>query len=199
MKSLLHTPIRGLAAALLLVIPSVAAAQSPTRYSTRSFAMPSAGDELRVTYDSNRNGALVHNFRGIVRGTLKMISDGYLIIETRNGTTVVAVSSVRRIQRRIGTKPASAPAMALGSAAGFAAGYLIGSLAYQESTSGTSSASNNGLAVGVLLGAPAGALVAWVASRSRPLYEDMALGSAVPAVSVSPSGRVGFSISVATP
>jgi hypothetical protein len=198
MNPLLRTLLQSLAAALLMT-PSLAAAQSPTRYASRAFTVPSVGDEVRVAYDSNRNGSLMRNYRGIVRGTLKMISDGYLIIESRSGTVVVAMSSVRGIQRRIGTKPASAPAMAVGSAAGFLAGYLLGSLTYSADVSSTSSASNNGLAVGVLIGAPAGALVAWLASRSRPLYEDMSLGSAVPTVAVSPSGRVGFSISLATP
>lgn len=199
MKSLIRTLVQGLAAALLLVTPCVVSAQTSSRYSSQTFTIPDVGDELRVTYDSNRNGALIHNYRGVVRGRLKMISDGYLVIDSRNGTVVVAMSSVRGIERRVGTKPASAPAMALGSATGFVAGYLIGSLTYKESTSSTSSASNNGLAVGVLLGAPAGALVAWLASRSRPLYEDMSLGSATPTVAVGPSGQVRFSVSLATP
>jgi len=161
--------------------------------------MPAPGEELKVAYDTNRNGSAISNYRGVVRGRLKMISDGYLVIESRNGTVVVAMSSVHGIQRRVGTKPASAPAMVVGSAAGFAAGFVIGSLAYQEDVSSTSSASNHGLAVGVLLGAPAGAIIAWLTSRSRPIYEDLSLGSATPTVAVGPSGRVGFSMSLATP
>lgn len=198
MKPLARILTHGLAAAVLAAVPCATAAQTPARFAARAFSMPSPGDELSVTYDTDRNGALVRNYRATARGTLKGVSDGYLILDTQSGTVVIQVSSIRTLRRRIGTRPASAPAMALGSAAGFAAGYLIGALSYRERASGTSSASNNGLAVGVLLGAPAGALIAWLASRSRPIYEDLGLGSTVPIVSHDPSGAVGVSLSVST-
>lgn len=199
MKPLVRILTRSLAAAVLTATPCTTVAQAPVRYSTQTFSMPSPGDELVVTYDTNRNGPFMHNYRATARGTLKQASNGYLVLDTRSGTVVVQVSAIRSIRRRIGTKSASAPAMALGSAAGFTAGFLIGALAYREDASSASSASNNGLAVGVLLGAPAGAFVAWLASRRRPIYEDLELVGAVPAVSLSPSGRLGLTVSVSTP
>ena len=82
---------------------------------------------------------------------------------------VIGRGAVVRVRRRIGTRPATAPEMVAGSAIGFAVGFLVGSM------SATENRVDIGLSTGVLLGAPAGALVAWASSRSRGIYEDVPL------------------------
>jgi hypothetical protein len=82
-------------------------------------------------------------------------------------TYIIERSSVVRMRRRIGTRPATAPEMVAGSALGFATGFLVGAMGATEDRV------DLGLSTGVLLGAPVGALVAWAASRSRGIYEDV--------------------------
>jgi hypothetical protein len=82
-------------------------------------------------------------------------------------TYIIERSSVVRMRRRIGTRPATAPEMVAGSAIGFATGFLVGAMGATEDRV------DLGLSTGVLLGAPVGALVAWAASRSRGIYEDV--------------------------
>jgi hypothetical protein len=82
-------------------------------------------------------------------------------------TYVIERGTVVRVRRRIGTRPATAPEMVAGSAIGFATGFLAGALGSTEDRVDV------GLSTGVLLGAPVGALIAWAASRSRGIYEDV--------------------------
>jgi hypothetical protein len=80
---------------------------------------------------------------------------------------IIERGSITRVRRRIGTRPATAPEMVAGSAIGFATGFLVGALGSSHDRV------DSGLSTGVLLGAPVGALVAWAASRSRGIYEDV--------------------------
>jgi len=48
------------------------------------------------------------------------------------------------------------------------------------------------------LGAPLGALVVYVASRSRGIYESVPLAQVRPKLVVSPTGRLGASLRIAT-
>jgi hypothetical protein len=82
-------------------------------------------------------------------------------------TYIIERGTVVRVRRRIGTRPATAPEMVAGSSIGFATGFLVGALG------ATDDRVDSGLSTGVLLGAPVGALVAWAASRSRGIYEDV--------------------------
>lgn len=82
-------------------------------------------------------------------------------------TFIIERGTVVRVRRRIGTRPATAPEMVAGSAIGFATGFLVGALGAPDDRV------DLGLSTGVLLGAPMGALVAWAASRSRGIYEDI--------------------------
>jgi hypothetical protein len=77
--------------------------------------------------------------------------------------------TITSVRRRIGTRPATAPEIVAGSAIGFGAAFLLGAM------SSPGDRADMGLSSGVLVGAPLGALVAWVASRSRGIYEDVPL------------------------
>ena len=198
MKTSARILIPALTAILCATGASSARAQGfPGEAAAKSSIEP--GDELVVTF-LEESRPFQHGYRRTVRGEYLAMAGEHLIIDTRYGSVVIDTASVRTVRRRIGTKPASAPAMALGSAAGFLSGFLIGSMTYQEGgrAGGTSSASNNGLALGVLLGAPAGALVAWLASRSRPIYENVPVRPALSGLAVDPTGRVGLSFTIPT-
>src|SRR5688572_8130068 len=89
-------------------------------------------------------------------------ADDSQVIGRRDGRTyVMERRSIARMRRKIGTRPATAPEMVAGSAIGFATGFLLGAMSASEDRT------DAGLSTGVLLGAPAGALVAWISSRSR--------------------------------
>jgi hypothetical protein len=97
-------------------------------------------------------------------------TDARQIVGRLDGRTqVIDGSAIIRIRRKIGTRPPTAPEMVAGSAIGFGTGFLIGAIG------ASTDRVDAGLSTGVLLGAPAGALVAWVASRSRGIYEDVPL------------------------
>jgi hypothetical protein len=103
------------------------------------------------------------------RITVLRTNDRQVVGRLDGRTRVIDGSTITRIRRRIGTRPATAPEMVAGSAIGFGAGFLIGAMG------ASTDRVDGGLSTGVLLGAPAGALVAWVASRSRGIYEDVPL------------------------
>jgi hypothetical protein len=187
-----HTTGFAVAAALLLGCPQGSVAQSywPTG--------PGAGERLVVTFVTDLYGPLSRSHRSRVEMDFVAIEGVRLLGATRDRVLSIDTRSILSVKRQIGTKPASAPAMVLGSAAGFAVGFLVGSIAHSDG-SGQTTAVGSGLSTGVLLGAPTGALVAWVASRSRPIYEEVRIGPAIPSVSLAPSGRTSVAVSVATP
>src|SRR5688572_4472835 len=89
-------------------------------------------------------------------------ADDNQIIGRRNGRTyIMERRSIARVRRQIGRRPATAPEMVAGSAIGFATGFFLGAMSASDDRT------DAGLSTGVLLGAPAGALVAWISSRSR--------------------------------
>jgi hypothetical protein len=94
-------------------------------------------------------------------------NDTRLIGRFGGRTYIIEPGTISRVRRRIGTRPATAPEMVAGSGIGFAAGFVVGVLGSNDDRVDT------GLSTGVLLGAPVGALVAWAASRSRGIYEDV--------------------------
>jgi len=161
---------------------------------------PRVGEQLAVTFVSDQFGPLVYNYRRTVYIEFLMIDGGRLVGRDGDRYFAIDTGSIRTVKRRIGTKPASAPAMALGSAAGFVAGFAIGAVLQSSGQDyvGRQTASNRGLSTGVLIGAPLGAFVAWVASRSRPIYETVPLASARPSVMMDPAGRLGVSLSIPT-
>jgi hypothetical protein len=204
MKTLAPTLVPSLVVTCLLWCPALIAAQAP---SPDGASEPKPGDRLAVSYVTDRLAPQVSDFsyRRTVHMEFIALDGGRLM--GRDGDRLVAIDTVliRSVRRRIGTKPASAPTMVLGSAVGFAAGFVVGAMAgarsraWSQDPDGGMSTMNRGLATGVLLGAPAGALVAWLTSRSRPIYEEVQIGRARPSVVLNGSGRLGLSLSIATP
>jgi hypothetical protein len=184
-------------AAVLAWCPSTAWAQTTSAFQEGD---PDVGEQLIVTYVSDRFGPSAQRTLRTVRIEFLAVEGSRLMGRIEGGHLAIDTESIRRLKRRVGTKPASAPAMAMGSAAGFAAGFLLGALSHSERLDpGGQSAASRGLSAGVLLGAPLGALVAWVSSRSRPIYEDVGILRARPSVALSPSGRMRLSVSVQVP
>ena len=83
-------------------------------------------------------------------------------------------------------------------AAGFAAGFAVGAIkAIADPTvEGASAVIDDGLVAGVLIGAPLGALAAYLNSRARGVYEDIGFGNAYPVVMPTRTGGVGFGVSL---
>jgi hypothetical protein len=139
------------------------------------------GETVLVSWHEPVVTASSNPFR--VRSVTVLRADDAQIVGRLDGRTyVIERRTIARIRRRIGTRPATAPEMVAGSAIGFGTGFLIGAM-----STGTDRM-DTGLSTGVLLGAPAGALVAWLASRSRGIYEDVPLPDVRAAR--TPSGRV---------
>ncbi|MSR19899.1 MAG: hypothetical protein EXR91_02835 [Gemmatimonadetes bacterium] len=163
MNSLHHHPMARLALALLAFAPSPAVAQSTVALAP--------GDDVRVAWFEQ--SPTFTAFRVVRIESFDVVRSDENQLLGRRGQKVFLIDpgALRTVQRRIGTKPVSAPEVVLGSGAGFALGFLVGALG--ASANGSGDVANAGLSSGVLLGAPLGAFVAWVASRSRGIYEDV--------------------------
>jgi len=152
------------------------------------------GDEVRVAW---WDPAYDYAFGGTRFATGEVMDFDGTHLMLKRGTQVftVPMSSVRSVQRRIGTKPASAPAMVIGSASGFAAGFLAGVLTggVEGGRAGVDRV-DAGITTAVLIGAPMGALIAWVASRSHGIYENVPFGDLVSGLVVDADGRVGIRV-----
>ena len=155
------------------------------------------GDEVRVRWDDPRRGA-----HGLMSGRvakLEVVSvDGWQLVGRRGGQTLsIPYSTMARLERRVGTRPNRAPEMVIGSSAGFAAGFLVGALnGAADPTISGGAAVNRGLSTGVLIGAPLGALIAYMRSRSRGIYEDVGVARIAPAVLPGDDGSVRLSFQV---
>ena len=116
---------------------------------------------------------------------------GHVRLRRGHQMFTVPTRSITTLERRIGTKPASAPAMVIGSGVGFAVGFVAGLLKSQiDRTSADHDVIDSGLVAGIL-GAQIGALVAYINSRSRGIYEDVGLANLAPGHVMRPSPRVG--------
>lgn len=189
---------------LLLAAPCSTAAQSSSVVDAEASSDWSArplvlGERVRVRWDAGTESQYGYS---ALRSAVTEVVEYHgtrIVLRRGHSTFSVPMSSVRSIDRRVGTKPASAPAMVLGSAAGFATGFIAGVLKAKMDTSVASdNRINSGITAGVLLGAPLGALIAWAASRERGIYERVGLGPAVRGIVVEPSGKVGVSLAVGT-
>jgi hypothetical protein len=177
----------------VLVVPTLAAAHAQAQSGTPAVS----GEEVRVSWYDNAGS--LGTLPAVRSTTVRLVSmdESQLVGRRGDRLHIVDTRSIRRVQRRIGTKPASAPAMVAGSAGGFAAGFLFGTFG-ADATRGRS-ALDAGLSTGVLVGAPLGALIAWLSSRSRGIYEDVPVPRAVRVrtiANVSPTGRVGLAVTV---
>jgi hypothetical protein len=166
MKTLAHA-VRSILLVSLLA-PSVGSAQARP-------AVP--GETLLVSWQDR---AFIGTPRAYRRQELQLVrANGLQLIGRRDGRTyLIERSAITRLRRRIGTRPATAPEIVTGSAIGFGAAFLLGAM------SSPGDRADIGLSRGVLVGAPLGALVAWVRSRSRGIYEDAIL----PEFRVAPTG-----------
>jgi hypothetical protein len=190
MKTLARTLAVRLVFSLLLAVPVPSLAQTSAL---------SNGEEVRVRWvlrSDQTYGFPVH--RSVVGEVIDQ-GPGHIMVKRKGQFVTVPLGRLTSVERRIGTKPASAPAMVLGSGIGFAAGFLAGVVAGSlDRTAEEGDTFDNGLVTGVLFGAPIGALVVYAASRSRGIYEAVDMASALPAVAIKPTGRVGLSMRVAT-
>jgi hypothetical protein len=85
--------------------------------------------------------------------------------------------------------------MVIGSAGGFATGFLAGVLTGGiEGGSASVDRVDAGVTTAVLIGAPLGALIAWAASRSRGIYEDVPFGDMIGGIVADPDGRLGLRV-----
>lgn len=163
MNILHHNPTARLALMLLAFAPNPAVAQSTVTLAP--------GDEVRVTWFEQLPTYAAFRVVRIESFDVVRLDESQLVGRRGQDVFFIEPGALRTVQRRIGTKPVSAPEMVLGSGAGFALGFLVGALG--ASANGSGDVANAGLSSGVLLGAPLGAFVAWVASRSRGIYEDV--------------------------
>jgi hypothetical protein len=150
------------------------------------------GEELRIYWQSpSAYGYLP----AATVGDVVDFSGGHIMLQKGHRMVTVPLASVRSIGRRVGTRPASAPAMVAGSAGGFAAGFVVG--AFTGGINGSAAGFDRvdaGLTTGVLIGAPLGAFTAWLASRSRGIYEDVPFSDMVRAIAVDPRGAISVSL-----
>jgi hypothetical protein len=152
------------------------------------------GDEVRVSY-YNPAMSLGYGGPSLVTGEVVDVNESGLLLKRGKRFITVPASSLRSVELRVGTRPASAPAMVTGSALGFVAGFALGAL-----TGGFNHMDPNvdrveaGLTTGVLVGAPAGAIVAWLTSRQRGIYDDIPFGDVLSSMVVGANGTVRFSI-----
>jgi len=144
-----------------------------------------AGETVLVSWRDPVVVGAINPFH-VRRITVVRADDSQIVARVDGRTRVIDGRTITRIRRRIGTRPATAPEMVAGSAIGFGTGFLLGAM------SASTDRVDAGLSTGVLLGAPAGALIAWLASRSRGIYEDVPL----PAVRVFRSTAGGMRLDV---
>lgn len=175
----------------LLVIALAAAPSSVEGQHAPAFAV---GDQVRVSYYNPRM-PIGYGGPSLITGEVVDVNEsGFLV---RRGARLVTVhaSTVRSVELRVGTRPASAPAMVAGSAIGFVSGFAFGVL-----TGGFNHIDPDfdrveaGLTTGVLVGAPAGAIIAWLTSRQRGIYEKIPFGDVLSSLVVGANGNVGFSV-----
>ena len=175
------------AVSLLLLAPAVAAEgqDGPLK----------PGEEVRISWWDPAVPTYAFNAPRVVTAEVIDYNGDSLMLRRGDRVFTVTLAQTRSIKRRIGTRPASAPAMVGGSAAGFAAGFALGALTGGLEGGGADvDRVQSGLTTGVLIGAPLGALVAWLASRSQGIYEDVPFGDLIAGLIADPDGRLGLSL-----
>jgi hypothetical protein len=146
--------------------------------SAQSVRPLASGERVQIAW---RDAALAGPHRIRIHAVdVVRVEGGVIVGRTAGETQVIAVESIHHVRRRVGSRPATAPELVGGSAIGFAT-MFVASLVGGRST-------NDGLSSGVLVGAPVGALVAWIRSRGRGIYEDVPIPVSF---TLSPSARVG--------
>jgi hypothetical protein len=175
------------------VLLAIALATTPSSVAGQSNAAFAVGDEVRVSY-YNPHMPIGYGGPSLITGEVVDVSESGLLLRKGARLVTVHASTVRAVELRVGTRPASAPAMVAGSGIGFVSGFAFGVL-----TGGFNHIDPDfdrveaGLTTGVLVGAPAGAILAWLTSRQRGIYRKIPFGDVLSGMVMSANGTVGFS------
>lgn len=153
------------------------------------------GDEVRVRWEHEAAHGFLGGYQQSAVAEIVDANATHLMLRRNQRFFTVPLSSVRTLERRVGTKPASAPRMVIGSGLGFLGAVAFGILR-GEADSTIESSTDYGLSMGVIVGAPIGALVAWATSRERGIYERVGVRELVSGWTIDPSGRVGLTVNV---
>jgi len=151
------------------------------------------GDEVRIRWSYDGTSSFAHTVTQSAIAEVVDVSPSHVMLRRGGRNFTVPLRTVRTLERRVGTKPASAPRMVIGSGLGFLGGMAFG-LASAQADPTIENAGDYGLSMGVLVGAPIGALVAWITSRERGIYERVGMRQLVQGWTVDPSGRVGLTV-----
>lgn len=180
--------------ALLLAFASVA---TPVKTTAQAQPVVESGDRIRVMWREGVTSPF-HSYLRSDHLDLVLIDRTRLIGRDGERVRVIPLSQVASVQRRVRTRPATAPEIVIGSAVGFAAGFTLGALKsiVDPSVEGSSVIINDGVMAGALIGAPLGAVAAFLNSKARPLYEEIGLGDRHPVILPTTSGTVHVGITV---
>ncbi|MDH3270304.1 MAG: hypothetical protein OEN56_03165 [Gemmatimonadota bacterium] len=178
--------VRTVLAVLLASTPQTIAAQATGL---------APGDEVRVRWEYAGRPSYAFGYTRSAIARVVDVSPSHLTLRRGNRDFVVPVRGVQTLERRVGTRPASAPRMVIGSGLGFLGGVAIGVLR-AEADPTIESSGDFGLSMGVLIGAPVGALIAYVTSRERGIYEPVGVAGIFSGMRIDPSGRVGLSVRI---
>lgn len=151
------------------------------------------GDEVRIRWSYDGTSSFAHTMTQTAIAQVVDISPSHVVLRRSGRTFTVPMRTVRSVERRVGTKPASAPRMVIGSGLGFLGGVVFG-LATAQADPTIEDVSDYGLSMGVLVGAPVGALIAWATSRERGIYERLGVPQLVSGWTIDPTGRVGVAV-----
>lgn len=153
------------------------------------------GEEVRIRWEYGSAYGYAGGYQQSAIGEVVDATSTHLMLRRGQRFFTVPLGSVRTLERRVGTKPASAPRMVIGSGLGFLGAMAFGILR-GEADPTIDSSMDYGLSMGVLAGAPIGALVAWATSRERGIYERVGVRQLVSGWTIDPNGRVGLTVNV---
>lgn len=153
------------------------------------------GEEVRIRWEYGSAYGYAGGYQQSAIGEVVDATSTHLMLRRGQRFFTVPLGSVRTLERRVGTKPASAPRMVIGSGLGFLGAMAFGILR-GEADPTIDSSMDYGLSMGVLVGAPIGALVAWATSRERGIYERVGVRQLVSGWTIDPNGRVGLTVNV---
>lgn len=180
--------------ALLTALVSVT---TPLKTAAQDQPTVESGDRIRVMW---REGVAspYHNYLRSEHLDLVLIDETRLVGRDGDRVRVIPLNQVAHLDKRVRTRPATAPEIVIGSAMGFAAAFTLGALKsiVDPSVEGSSTIVNDGVRTGVLVGAPLGAVAAYLNAMARPLYEEIGIGAQRPVVLPTTNGAVHFGISV---
>jgi len=168
---------------------------APSRAEAQAAPAVQTGDRVRVVWRESWESLYSSQVR-ISHLDLVSLDQTQLVARRGDRLQIIPLSQVGKLEKRVGTRGATAPEMVIGSAAGFAAAFAGGALKaiIDPTVAGASAVIDDGLAAGVLIGAPLGALAAYLNSRARPIYDEIGFDDAYPVIVPTETGGVGFGL-----